>query len=215
MAVQINILTDRLPKGIIIGGAEYPINFDFRTSIRFEIMLRDNSISDEIKIMRMMEMYFKHMPFDVTQAVKGILWFYNGGRYNDYCGEVEHKDKHNARRKDSTIKYSFIEDAPYIYAAFREQYGINLQRIEDDALHWWEFIALFDALREDTKMGQIMYYRTVSTSGMPNAKRRAINELKKKYAIKDEVSCDMKVALTKRNADWKGYVKKRIGDMDA
>lgn len=204
-----NILTDKLPATVKINGAEYCINADFRTSIRFEIMMNDKSIPDEVKIQRMLLMYYPEIPPDKNKAVESVMWFYNHEKRNK-----EEKDDRRTRRRKSAISYSFAQDGTYIYASFMEQYGINLQNIPDDALHWWEFIALFEALSENTQMGKIIYYRTVSTSGMSNAKRRSVNELKKLYALRDDVSCDMKVALAKRNAGWKEYVKKRIGDID-
>lgn len=211
---KVNIITDSLPHMVTVGGTKLHINSDFRTSIRFDIMLRDKSIPDEIKIIRMFEMYYQVIPEDTEQAVQAVLWFYNCGYQNRNNVLEEKKNKRPVRKKENIIRYSFLQDAPYIYAAFQEQYHIDLQQIKDNDLHWWQFIALFDSLREDTQMGKIMYYRTVSTSGMPNAKRRAVNELKKQYALKDEVSCDMKVALAKRNADWKEYVRKRVSSIN-
>ena len=39
-----NILIDLLPKKVEIDGIEYDINYDFRTSVLFEIMIQDNNI---------------------------------------------------------------------------------------------------------------------------------------------------------------------------
>ena len=41
-----NILTDPAPKTVTIGGAEVPINSDFRASVRFEMMMEDSSLSE-------------------------------------------------------------------------------------------------------------------------------------------------------------------------
>lgn len=55
--------------------------------------------------------------------------------------------------------FDFEQDAKYIYAAFRQAYGINLFE-EQGRLHWWEFIALFSALPEDARIIGIMRIRT-------------------------------------------------------
>ena len=44
-----SILVDRLPKSVEIGGAEYQINTGFRTSILFEMLIRDKGIPDQVK----------------------------------------------------------------------------------------------------------------------------------------------------------------------
>ena len=54
--------------------------------------------------------------------------------------------------------FDFAQDAPYIYAAFRQAYGIDLYR-EHGRLHWWAFLALFQALPEDTRMREIISIR--------------------------------------------------------
>lgn len=210
--MKANILTDRLPDTVIINGAEHRINSDFRVSIRFDIMIRDKSIPDAAKMIEMLKLYYNEIPEDVNEAVSAILLFYNCGEDKSAVDTEENEKKHTAKKKKNIIQYSFSQDAPYIYAAFQEQYGINLQQIQTGGLHWWEFIAMFRSLHEDTKMGQIMYYRTVSTSGMPNAKRKAINELKKLYAINDDTDVDSKVSLTKRNSEMMDYVRRRVED---
>ena len=74
-----------------------------------------------------------------------MLWFYQ-------CGESEQKEEDKnkrqrcQRRNSRDPAYSFAQDAPYIYAAFKEQYGIDLTEVE---MHWWKFMALFESLNED------------------------------------------------------------------
>jgi len=41
-----NMLIDLLPEYVELGGAEYPINTDFRVSILFELMMEDASVPD-------------------------------------------------------------------------------------------------------------------------------------------------------------------------
>ena len=44
-----NMLIDLLPEYVELGGAEYPINTDFRVSILFELMMEDASVPEEQK----------------------------------------------------------------------------------------------------------------------------------------------------------------------
>lgn len=55
--------------------------------------------------------------------------------------------------------FDFVQDAPYIYAAFRQAYRVDLYR-EHGRLHWWAFLALFQALPEDTRMREIISIRS-------------------------------------------------------
>ena len=106
--------------------------------------------------------------------------------------------KKKRRKNDTNVgptedRRFFAQDAPYIYAAFKEQYGIDL--LSQEKLHWWKFLALFESLGEETKMAKIMYYRTVSTSGMSKDRRAFVNEMKKAYKL-DE---GKKLTLEERN----------------
>lgn len=206
-----SILTDRLPDSVEIGGKVYAIHTGFRTAIRFETMVKDIKMRDEEKLDQMVRMFFHPViPEDIDAAIGAILWFYNGGK-----PFLEEKEEKRVGRKatgfrKNTQSYSFTQDAGYIYASFMQQYGISLQRMGDDDLHWWEFLALFDALGEDTKMGRVIYYRTVSTAGMSVERRKHVNEMKKLYALREEVGCEKKVAIARRNANWKLYVRRRM-----
>ena len=74
-------------------------------------------------------------------------------------------------------------------------------------------MALFESLSEQTKFSKIMYYRSVSTSGMSKEQRRHINEMKKLYALEDESTCNEKTALAKRDAQMRAYVMARTAEV--
>ena len=135
-----------------------------------------------------------------------MLWFYRCGEPEEKNEDENGKRQRYQRRSSKEPAYSFAQDAPYIYAAFKEQYGIDLTEVE---MHWWKFMALFESLNEDTKMSRIMYYRKVSTSGLPKEKRAFLNEMKKLYKITDISVLGKKVSLENRNRKWKDYVKVR------
>ena len=204
-----NILIDRLPESVEIGGVEYRINTGFRTSILFELLVRNKKIPDQGKIYGMLRLYYPKIPVDRDEAIRKALWFF-------YCGKErkQQREERNQTAKDfrkNKILYSFEKDADLIYAAFMSEYGIDLQDIED--MHWWKFSALFDGLSDDQKIRQVMYIRGMSTSGLPRKEVKRINELKKLYALEDELSVDKRVALAKRNAEMKEYVRRRMEEV--
>lgn len=193
-----NIITEGLPEEVVIDKKRYRINCDFRVGIQFEEIMNSNQ-NDMVKLEKMLRLYYPRIPENIGEAVNKLLWFYRGGKEE----QKEEKRERYKRRSSQGPAYSFAQDSPYIYAAFREQYGIDLLSTEN--LHWWKFLALFESLGEDTKMAKIMYYRTVSTSGMSKSRRAYINDMKKAYKLETGKT----LTLEERNQQWKDYIKKR------
>ena len=199
-----DFITGILPETVVIDDTTYPVRCDFRIGMQFE-RIYSSKLSDRDKIVRLLQMYYSEIPPNIKEAINQMLWFYQ-------CGESEEKEEDKnkrqryQRRNSRDPAYSFAQDAPYIYAAFKEQYGIDLTEVE---LHWWKFMALFESLNEDTKMSRIMYYRKASTSGLPKEKRAFLNEMKKLYKITDVSGVGGKISLEKRNRKWRDYVKAR------
>ncbi|MDW0092794.1 bacteriophage Gp15 family protein [Clostridioides difficile] len=173
-----NMLVDILPESVEIDGKEYKINTDFRISILFEILIQDNSISDEEKGENALLLYYPVIPANTTMAIEKIIWFYS-------CGKKENNVDDGYQGGTGSSKsqiYSYDHDDEYIYSAFLGQYGIDLQDIEK--LHWWKFKALFKSLKEDTEIVKIMGYRAMDISGdMPKAQKDFYRKMKKIHAI--------------------------------
>lgn len=159
-----------LPETVNIDGVEYPINADFRTSIKFEMLVQRET--DEIKLLlEMLHLYYGELiPENVPVAIEKALWFYAGG---------ELKAKSSDSKKEAL--YSFEYDGDYIYSAFLEQYGIDLTCAR---LHWWKFRALFLSLSDKTKLSEIIGYRSVQISGkMSKEEKEFYKKMKKIYAL--------------------------------
>ena len=79
---------------------------------------------------------------------------------------------------------------PFIYAAFRQAYGIDLFQ-EQGKLQWWEFVALLGALPSDTRLSNIIDIR-IRPVPAPNGRNQeqisALLKLKAQYAIKNPVN---------------------------
>lgn len=170
-----NILIDILPSTIEIDKKEYEINSDFRASILFELMMQDNDIAEEEKIYRALELYYPNIPKDTNKAIDKILWFYRSGK------DVK-EGKGNGSNKKTQQIYSFDYDDEYIYSAFLDQYSIDLQDI--DYLHWWKFKAMFNSLKNDNKIVEIMGYRAMTiTNDMQKEQKEFYRKMKKEYDI--------------------------------
>lgn len=196
-----NILTDQLPGSVLVAGKEYRINTDFRVSIRFEEMIQDKNITEEQRLFTEellnipefdgdhekarllakynsgLALYYPVIPEDLEGAISQMLWFYQGGK-------TEEQKQSGKGKKQSQI-YSFTYDAEYIYAAFMEQYGIDLNTVE---LHWWKFSAMFAGLKEDCLISKIMGYRATDTAGMDKEQKKFYKKMKEIYKLPENVS---------------------------
>lgn len=167
-----NLLTNPAPTTVSIQGAEVPINWDFRASIRFEEMMA-GSLPDEEKIGKALEIYYPQVPAAIDQAVDRLLWFYAAGK--------DSEPGKGGSGNGGPI-YSFAHDDEYIYAAFLDQYGVDLQAV--GSLHWWKFKAMFQGLKSDNRIVEIMGYRSMEISPqMPKEQKQFYRKMKKQFAI--------------------------------
>lgn len=196
-----NILMDKPPKQVEVDGKLYKINSDFRTSIQFEILMQKKELTEKqkefanelclldkemdretaellAKYKDGLELYYPEIPNDINGAINAMLWFYE-------CGK-ENIDKKKSKKSGSGKKiYDYNYDADYIYAAFFEQYHIDLAEQE---LHWWKFSALFSALSEDCMISKIITYRVIDTKGMEKEQKAFYNRMKRLYQLPEDIS---------------------------
>lgn len=181
-----NILIDILPKEVMIGKKMYKINSDFRTSILFELLMYDNSISDDLKFKQALELYYHSIPPEqyFEEAIYKILWFYG-------CGKEDHTEGTGKTSAKVEQVYSYEYDDSYIYSAFLSQYGIDLQDIND--LHWWKFKSMFESLKEDNKICEIMKYRAIDLSKIKDKEEKAFyKNMKQLYKLPEYVDKEQK-----------------------
>lgn len=170
-----NILVDLLPKKVDIDGKYYEINWDFRTSILFEMMMDDVELSDEEKLIKGIELYYPVIPENLEEAIEKIIWFYS-------CGKETNNESGTVSNSKNDKIYSLEYDDEYIYSAFLSQYRIDLQDIED--LHWWKFKAMFKSLNEENQIVKIMGYRAMDIpNDMPNNQKDFYRKMKKLYEL--------------------------------
>lgn len=178
-----NILIDEVPEHVKIDGEEYKINADFRISIMFELLMQDNIMTDNEKIITSLNLYYPKIPPNISEAVEKMLWFYRCGK-EEKENEVIEKEEENQSYNKSEQIYSFEYDDELIFAAYLSQYGINLQTI--DYLHWWEFKALLKGLEASNKIVEIMNIRGMKIDkNMTKEQKRYYRRLKKLYALPD------------------------------
>ncbi len=181
-----NILKDNpLPDAITVDGIQYPINTDFRIWMRFDNIFenKQKSTTEEL-ILNIIKMCFKknengiktQLPPNFEKAVDGLLDFYTGS----YSYTTQNKENEKTPKR----VYSFEYDGDYIYAAFRAQYDIDILNI--DYMHWWEFKAMFSALTDTHKICEIMSIRAMDLKSIDDKKmKKHYQKLKQVYDLPD------------------------------
>lgn len=166
-----------LPTDFESGGVKYPFHSDFREWIRFESLIINSDVPENLKSVLALRLIFAgNVPDDIIGAEKFILWFYRGGREKRITNEDKATDSLESRRV-----YDFEYDFEYVYAAFLEQYGIDL--IEIEYLHWWKFRALFKGLH-DCRLTEIMGYRGADiTDDLPDSRKAFLLDMQELYEL--------------------------------
>lgn len=152
-----NILTETLPTAIEIANTEYQINSDFRTALRIILAFEDAELTPQEKQIILLSSLFVTIPADVEQAIVKANLFLNGGKVDD-------------KEPEPYRLYSFAKDADFIFAAFRQTHGIDLQTAD---LHWWKFLALFMDLGSETTFCQLVSLRKRIKTGKASKEERA------------------------------------------
>jgi hypothetical protein len=117
----------------------------------------DNELTPQEKQIVLLSSLYDEIPADVQEAISQANWFLNNGQ----AGESE---------TASIRLYSFAKDANFIFAAFKQTHGIDLQ-VEN--LHWWKFLALFMDLGQDTTFCQLVSLRKRIKTGKASKEERS------------------------------------------
>ncbi len=169
-----SVLFGGLPERVLCGDQEFLVYTDFRTWMQVETILFETEGEFYTKLPELLKLCYPMLPDTLEDAVLGMVRFYLGGEPEEAAGD---KDKRGRQL------YSFGQDAPLIYAAFYQQYGIDLTKAN---LHWFQFKALFMGLCEETKFSRIVGYRAVDASSFKSKeKRQFYYTMKQLYRLKD------------------------------
>lgn len=170
-----NILTDKLPESVDLFGSPVPVRADHRSCIRAIVALLDDDTldNDEAVCMAFRAFYVGDefwMQFP-EEALAAETEFLRGAPVPALPGQKSGGGTTNDRA------YSFLYDQAAMYAAFWQQYRIDLTH---DTLHWWQFKALLDHLHGN-HMAEIMCKRTAQEEFGLNSEQK--KQLRKEKAL--------------------------------
>lgn len=144
---MIDLKKAKLPQAVKVGGRFFAIHTDFKYILRFRELLSDKNAP----LTAFDFMYINEIPAGRLEGINAIYEFMNPPRELPRSTGEESGD----------IVLDYDQDAPYIYAAFYEQYGIDLV---DTRLHWYKFLALLHGLH-DTELNRIIEARLWKPNG--------------------------------------------------
>lgn len=144
---MIDLKKTALPQTIIVGGGRFRIRTDFRYFLRFAEHLQEKDTKPEDYDY----MYIDGAPADRLEGLAKLVEFMQPPQM------LPRKDKREKGEK--VLDYEI--DADYIYAAFWEQYRIDLLGAK---LHWYQFCALLHGLH-DTELNNIINARLWKPTG--------------------------------------------------
>ena len=185
-----NVLISGLPKTVNVNGSPFLIKTNFSIGIAFNKLMLDRNIPNYEKIIRAIHLwYYKDKmpphktPKEIYYAFNAIMWFFTMGE-EDLEGETNESSHKNTRiRTGAKNILDYDYDQSYIVGAFQQLYGIDLT-VEN--IHWWRFKMLFNSLTKETKMVEIMGYRSMEINPKwQEDQRKFYQEMKMLYALPD------------------------------
>lgn len=157
---------------ITLDGKEYEIINSHRNYITALKVLRSKDIFDEDKMEALMPLLLKDtVPEGMEQ--RAVMAFF--ALFTD-------------KKKKSNSKPSFdiVQDADYIYSAFMQTYGIDL---DSSDMSIERFIALLKGLPSDTRLAEIAKIRTMPVPQRTKYNAQQISDIlraKQEFALEDE-----------------------------
>lgn len=148
-----NILTEKLPTTIRVGGREHAINTDYRAGILTMMAFEDPELTIAEKYSVLIKNIYKDPPEDTEQAIHAAVAFLD-------CYEERAE---SAQESTGGRVYSFTQDARYIYTAMRQSHGVDLETI--DYMHWFKFCYLFQDLSEVCLFSRLLDLRIRRRAG--------------------------------------------------
>lgn len=182
-----NLLTDRLPETITVGGVRYPVYTDFRRWILVIELFAEELVDAGIKLNCAAKLIFPgDSPMNQTKTgdfyrslVRGITWFAS-------CGREPENVRGGKTNGTAEPAFDFTYDADMICAAFLQTYGIDLCS-PAVKLHFWKFMALLRNLPRETEFMQVVSLRRTDTSKIENDDlRRQVRRAKASVRIRTE-----------------------------
>lgn len=171
-----------LPDTVTVEGRDFPVHTDFRFWINFVRKVKDieNCQYGDFDFI-----FADEIPENKKESFEALCRF---------AFPVPELPRKTGSEKSDIIPYDFDLDADYIFAAFYQQYRIDLCD-EKLRLHWYKFTALFNGLK-DTKFDDIISWRFFVPGEKYDAEKERLR-LRQKWEIKHKLTKKEKETVEK------------------
>jgi hypothetical protein len=183
-------LTCPLENELEYKGKIYALNLAFDAVLRAVEALNDDCFTIAEKIVLMTDILIVNPPEGLAEKSEILREI--------YAGLFDKKQK-GGQNNEKTV--DFKQDAPYIYASFLTDYGIDLLKVQGE-LDWRKFIALFQGLSERTIMRQVI---SIRTRKIPKPNERNAEEIAELKRLK--ASCALEPSEKEKQAAIDRYNK--------
>lgn len=168
-----------LPVHLVVGGAIYPIESDFRNVLTFLSACGDPDLSAseklEILMKRLYRDGFEHIPQEhMEEAIMQAKWFVDCGQEDD--------DKKPARKM-----MDWEQDEPILFPAINKAAGVETRAAP--YIHWWTFSGYFMEIGEGT-------FSTVLSIRQKKAKGKKLEKWEQEFYRNNRKLCDLKTKYT-------------------
>jgi len=184
-----------LPISARIGGREYPINADFRDILDIIKHLEDPDEPEFIRWRVALALFyegFEEMPTkDWPAAMEYLAGFINGGRRDEEPG------------KPAPKLLDWEQDAPAIVADINKATGCEVRALP--FLHWWSFIAFFNAIGEG-QLSTLISIRDKLRRGKP------LEKWEKEYYRDNKARVELKRRYSREELAEQERLKKLLGE---
>lgn len=158
------------PEFAKIGEKIYKINTDFKMALKCEKVAQDENIDDTERALAIIYYLFGDEglsnPKDYEELLKKSVLYLG-------CGKEQLDNKEQP-------DMDFEQDKQYIKASFYTDY--NIPNIYDSNMHWYDFVALMNGLKEDCVLNRVREIRNYDTSQIKDPKTLT-QILKQKEAV--------------------------------
>ena len=160
----------KLPESVFVEGKDYAINTDFRVWAELLCFMESDAPYEEKILKLLCDGYTCELPPHLDTAIFALFDFMMLGKMG------------RGSRADADEKImDFYEDEGLIYAAFLQQYAIDLYTVD---LHWWSFMNLLKSLDENTAIMKVISYRSVKCESIKNKElKKFYRKMKNRYRL--------------------------------
>lgn len=177
-----------LPNTLEVDGKEYQIRTDFRVALTIFQAFNDIELTDQEKVIVMLECLYEEFPSNSEEASKQASWFLDGGPFTQ-----------SEKQKQTKKVMDWEQDEQLIFASVNKVAGCETRAKE--YIHWWTFLGYFN------EIGEGLFSAVVNIRSKKN-KGKKLDKGEQEFYNDNKSIIDIKKRLTKKEQEDMDAVNK-------